>query len=70
MIHSIFISEVKDTKKSCFAGTIENVEPKKTSKFHLEFNFNNFQEKRNSFFRLISIIVSRFGLTLLDLTLS
>ena len=31
--------------KSSFAGTLKSFKLKKTLKFHLELNFNNFQEK-------------------------
>ena len=34
-------------KNSCFAGTWENFKQEKTSKLHLELNFNNFQERKN-----------------------
>ena len=47
LIHSILMSDVKDTRKSCFDSTMENSEPKKTLKCHLELNFDNFQEKKN-----------------------
>ena len=39
---------------------------KKTSKFHLKLNFNNFQERKNRIFRLIATLFSQFKLTLLD----
>ena len=54
---------------SCFVASIENFEQKKTSKFHLELNFNNFQgSKKWKSFKLIAMIFSLFGLKLLDLT--
>ena len=34
-------------EKSCFVSTWKNFKLKKTLKFHLELNFNNFQERRD-----------------------
>ena len=39
-------------RRSCFASTLENFEQKKTLKFHLELNFNNFQERENGIFKV------------------
>ena len=44
--HSILISEVNDMDGHDFASIWENFNKKKPLKFHLEFNFNNLQEKK------------------------
>ena len=46
LIHSIPISEVQGMKSHVFVGTWKNSKPKKTLKSHLEFSFNNFQERK------------------------
>ena len=51
-----------------FCGHLEKFQTKKTLKFHLEFNLNNFQKRKNgNFLGLIAMIFSPLELTLLDL---
>ena len=67
LIHSILISEVKDTRSNVLQALWKIPNTKKTLKCHLELNFNNFLEKKRKRFRLITIIFSLLGLTILDL---
>ena len=56
-IDSLHSNKVKDMESQVLASTWRNFKQKKTLKFHLEFNFNNFQEKkRKESFRLILTI--------------
>ena len=45
-IHSILIIEVK-VRKTHVLQVFGKIPNKKTLKFHLELNFNNFQERKN-----------------------
>ena len=46
LIHSILISEVKVTKTHVLQE-LEKFQTKITLKSHFEFNFNNFQKRKN-----------------------
>ena len=52
--------------KSQFLQALGKTTNKKTLKFHLELNFNNFQQKKWKSFRLIALTISLLELTLLD----
>ena len=41
---------------SYFVGTWKNSKQKKTLKFHLELNFNNFQEKKDGIFSIFNFL--------------
>ena len=59
MIHSILISEMKDTKNQV-SRAFAKIPNKKTMKCHLELNFNNFQKKKrgkdtNYYYNILTI---------------
>ena len=49
-----------------FCRHLGNSETKKPLKFHLEFNFNNFQERKNGkVFKLIAVEIDIIGIDIL-----
>ena len=59
LIHSILISEVKDTKSHVLQG-LWKIQNKKTLKFHLKLNFNNFKKEKWKSFGLTAMIFSHW----------
>ena len=65
MIHSILVSEVKDTKSHVLQA-LGNIPNKKLVKFYLQLNFKNFKKEKMEIFYVDCYDISFLGIDIIE----